>query len=431
MPQVGDKVQVITKKSTEEGILMPSSNENVTIIKLDTGYNVGFKKEDIKEVKLIKEKTKEQSKPKKEIPKKENLKTISILHCGGTIASKVDYETGAVKAKFSPEELLEMFPELGNLVNLRSKLVANMLSENMRFVHYNIIAKEIEKEIKAGSEGIIITHGTDMLHYTSAALAFVLENLNIPVLLVGAQRSSDRGSSDAFLNLKCAANFIANTDFAEVALCMHNSANDDVCSIIPGVKARKMHSSRRDAFKSINAEPFALIDNDGKIDWLRNDYVKRDGSKKLTLKLFKENLKIGIIKAHPQMFAEEIKAYEKFDGLILEGTGLGHFPVEKYDDHTKENELIFKEIETLAKKIPVVMTTQTIFGGINMNVYSPGRKLQEAGVLGNLLDMTAETALIKLAWLLSNYPKEKIKKLFSQNFRGEISSQRNYQEEFC
>lgn len=419
---------------------MPSSNKNVVMLKLDNGYNIGFQKKEVKSMTTTKKKpsvkktstkskkgfTNKTEKGKTKVTKKKNLKTVSILHCGGTIASKVDYETGAVKAKFKPEELMEMFPELGKIINIKSRLVANMMSENMRFAHYNQIAKEIEKE---KTDGIIITHGTDMLHYTAAALAFILEDLNIPVILVGAQRSSDRGSSDAFMNLKCAANFIAQSDFAEVAICMHSSTEDKTCSILPGVKSRKLHSSRRDAFQAVNSEPFASVNEEGKINWLRKTYVKQDGKRKLQLKLFKEK-KIGFLKAHPQMFSEELNIFEKFDGLILEGTGLGHFPTEKYDNNTKEHELITKAIEKLTKKIPVVMTTQTIFGGVNMNVYSPGRKLSEVGVLGNGQDLPAETAFIKLGWLLSNFEKSEISNLWNMNFRGEISNKRSFKKDF-
>ena len=433
-PKQGDLVKIKTEDREEKGILMPSPDEKAVIIKLDTGYNVGFEKKDVKELVVVEKKKeiecKAVSKVEKKVEKKEGLKTVTILHCGGTIASKVDYETGAVKAKFSPEELLEMFPKLGDIVNLRSNLVANMLSENMVFAHYNLIAQEIEKEIKAGTQGIIVTHGTDTLHYTSTALSFALEGLNIPVLLVGAQRSSDRGSCDASLNLKCAAHFIANSDFSGVAVCMHHSAEDDKCAIIPGVKARKMHSSRRDAFKAINTEPYALVDEEGKVEWLVGDYPKKKKSGELSLKLFDEKLKVGLLKAHPQMFAEEVNAYTDFSGIVLEGTGLGHFPVEKYDNKTSENEKVLLAIAELSKKIPVVMTTQTIFGGVNMNVYAPGRKLQEAGVLGNGLDMTAETAFIKLSWLLSNYPVEDVRELIGENLRGEINRSLSYEKDF-
>lgn len=348
------------------------------------------------------------------------MKTISILHLGGTIAAKVSPK-GGVSAQYTAKEILELYPEIKKLAAIKSRLVANMLSENMNFSHYNLLAKEIQKEIKSGVDGIIITHGTDTMHYTSAALSFILENLPVPVILVGAQRSSDRGSSDAALNLVSAVNFINKTDFAEVAVCMHASMEDTHCSILPGLKTKKLHTSRRDAFKPVNAKPYALIYHDQGLDLLRKDFKKVNKKSRLQLRLFNPKIKIGILKTHPNMSSEEIRFYSKFDGLILEGTGLGHAPIVKTDSFTSENLKIFSELEKLAKKFPVVMTSQCTFGRINMNVYNPGRKLQEIGILGNLNDMTPETAFIKLAWLLSNYKKSDVKDLISENLRGEIS----------
>ncbi|MEK6830106.1 MAG: Glu-tRNA(Gln) amidotransferase subunit GatD, partial [Nanoarchaeota archaeon] len=345
---------------------------------------------------------------------------ISILHTGGTIAAKVS-EKGGVSAQYTAKEILELYPEIKQLANIKSRLVANILSENMNLSHYNLLAKEIQKEIKSGVDGIIITHGTDTMHYTSAALSFILENLPIPVIIVGAQRSSDRGSSDASLNLVSAINFMNKTDFAEVAICMHATMEDTHCSILPALKTKKLHTSRRDAFKPINAKPYALVHHDKGLDLLRKDFRKANKKSKLNLKLFNPKIKVGILKTHPNMLAEEIKSYKNFHGLILEGTGLGHAPIEKIDNFTSENSKIFSELKNLAKKIPIVMTSQCTFGRINMNVYTPGRKLQEMGILGNMLDMTTETAFIKLSWLLSNYKKSEVKDLISENLRGEIS----------
>ncbi len=430
MPDPGDKVRITTTDTTEEGIFMSSPDENIILVKLENGYNIGFKKEEVTDLIILKKKEELPSIVSNKVHAKTGMKTITILHCGGTIASKVDYETGAVKAKFSPEELLEMFPELGEIANIKSHLVANMLSENMRFIHYNLIAKEIEKAIKEETDGIIITHGTDTLHLTAAALSFALEGLNIPILLVGAQRSSDRGSSDAFMNLKCAVQFIAKSDFQGVAICMHAHPDDDVCAILPGVKSRKMHSSRRDAFKAVNTEPLAFVDERGNVEWKNKNYSRFPENSFLTLALFKPDLKLGLLKAHPNMYVEEFQTYKHYDGLVLEGTGLGHFPIEKYDNHTREHEDIFEEIRKLAKQIPVVMTTQTIFGVVNMNVYSPGRRLIEAGVLGNGLDLPAEIAFIKLAWLISNYPQNEVREMFAKNLRGEIDERRSLEKKF-
>ncbi|MBT3323860.1 Glu-tRNA(Gln) amidotransferase subunit GatD [archaeon] len=415
--KVGDRVFVETKDKKMEGILMPSNKDDSIVLKLDSGYNLGVLKKKVKSVKVLKNFKEKKVKLKEHKPSK-NKKKVCILHTGGTIASKVDYETGGVVAKFKPEEILSMFPELEKLANVDSKLVRNMVSEDMRFEHYNLLAKAVEKEVKKGVDGIIITHGTDTMHYTSAALSFVLENLNVPVLLVGAQRSSDRGSSDAAMNLICAVEFIVNSKFHGVGICMHKNADDDVCWILPGLKSRKLHSSRRDAFKPINAKAIAEINYKTRsVKMLEKE--KEKSNEKLKLKLFKE-VKVGIVKAYPNMFADQLKVFEKYNGLVLIGTGLGHMPITEIDDFTKENKKILDQIKKLVGKMPVVMSPQTIFGRIDMNVYSPGRTLLDIGVIGNLSDMTPETSYIKLAWLLSNYPKE-VKEMYMENLRGEFN----------
>jgi len=232
----------------------------------------------------------------------------------------------------------------------------------------------------------------------------MLDDLPIPILLVGSQRSSDRGSSDSAINLICAANFIIKSDFAGVALCMHSSMDDESCYILPGLKVKKLHSSRRDAFQPINTKPIASINTKGKIKYLIKNYARKD-KKTIKASYFNEKLKIGFLKSHPNMHYSEIP--KKLDGIIIEGTGLGHLPI-------NSNVKLLSELKKL--KIPVIMCTQTIFGRVNMNVYTTGRKLQDYVMSGS--DMTPETAFIKLAWLLSN---KKDPKLMLSNLKGEIN----------
>ncbi|MDD5086828.1 MAG: Glu-tRNA(Gln) amidotransferase subunit GatD, partial [Candidatus Nanoarchaeia archaeon] len=401
---------------------VPEIEKDIVILKLESGYNIGIDKKNIKSIKLVK--TAENKKEKKaEVKQNKKLPTISILHTGGTIASKVDYKTGGVIAGFSESEMLDLFPELKNIANIKSRKIASMQSEMMRFPHYNIMAKEIEKEIKSGTDGIIITHGTDTMHYTSAALRFILEDLPVPVIMVGSQRSSDRGSTDAAVNLISACYFIANSDFADVSICMHENMSDDSCLILPALKTRKMHTSRRDAFRAINSVPIARVNfNEKDISFIAKDYDKGDKNRKLKLRLFNEKIKVGIVKTHTNMFADEFLAYKNFDGLVVEGTGLGHLPNEEIDEHTKENKKIFDSLKKMIKEgLIVVMSSQAIYGRIQMNVYTPLRELQDIGVLGHLSDMTPETSFIKLAWLLSNYNKDEVKQLITKNLKGEIS----------
>jgi glutamyl-tRNA(Gln) amidotransferase subunit D len=418
----GDKVKITTNDDSLEGVMMPSveqGGKDTMILKLINGYNVGIDKEDIKKIELI-EKHKEGKMAKEKVSTDSSLPKISILHTGGTIASKVDYRTGAVYSSFTPEDLLRMFPELSRIANFSSKLIAKMWSDDLRFSHFKLISDAIEEEVKKGADGIIIGMGTDNLAVASAALAFIVEKINVPVILVGAQRSSDRGSSDAAMNLICAAEFIAKSDFAGVAICMHESMNDDFCVILPPCKTCKLHSSRRDAFKPVNDTAIARVNYHTRaITFIKENYAKK-GKGALVLKPNMEE-KIGLLKIHINMFPEQFEFYKGYKGLIIEGTGLGHTPGQV------PNELceIHKKFYPAIKKVIdsgciVIMTTQTIFGRVHMHVYDKGTDLTGLGVIPGE-DMLANTAFVKLAWLLGNYPKEKAEALISKNLRGEIN----------
>lgn len=415
--KIGDSLEVITAETAYKGKAMPNSTKDIIFLKLDSGYNIGINKNKIKKIKLIKEEHQESKEEKSlKIEHKKGLPTIAILHTGGTIASRVDYKTGAVISSFKPEELLDLFPEISEIANIKSIFISNMFSENMSFEDYTKIAKAAINEIKPGTKGIIIGHGTDTLTYTAAALSFMFENLPIPIILVGAQRSSDRGSSDASMNIVCAIEFINKTDFSGVAICMHDSESDDHCIILPATKTRKMHTSRRDAFKAINDKPIAKINYSNRIIEMIK-HVGHNITKNLVLKPKMEN-KVGIIKAYPNINPNIIKSFKGYKGLIIEGTGLGHISIS-----------VFNEIKKLIKSgCIVVMASQCIFGRVNMNVYSTGRNLQDIGVI-SADDMLAETAYIKLAWLLANYKKNQVIELMHSNLRYEMK-ERILPEEF-
>ena len=423
MASPSDRVQITTKKSTEEGILIPSSEKNVVLIKLDNGYNMGFEKKDIKSTKVLK-KSKTSKSKKQKITKKKSLPTIAILHTGGTIASKVDYRTGAVFSDFSPEDLISLFPELKEIANLESQLISQMWSDDLRFANISLIAKAIEKHIKKGVKGIIIGIGTDNLAVASAALSFMVESSPVPIIFVGSQRSSDRGSSDAGMNLICAAEFVSKTDFGGVGVCMHGSANDRDCLILPGTKTYKIHSSRRDAFKSVNDDPIATIDYKSRKITFTNSYQKQ-GPLKINPKM---EDKVGLLKIHVNMFPEQFEVFKGFKGLVIEGTGLGHTPGQSPNKETAIHKKFYPILKSLIKSgCVVVMTTQCLFGGVNMNVYDKGRDLQELGIISGK-DMLANTALVKLSWLLAN--EKNVKKLVGENLRGEINEALKYEEEF-
>ena len=425
MTQPGDLVEIKTHAQTEQGILMPDPDEKAVIIKLDNGYNLGFERKDILSIKLI-EKRKETEIKKEEKNFDKKKKTIVILHTGGTIASKVDYKTGAVSAKFTAEDLLEMFPELNEVANIETELVSNMMSEDMMFGNYQKIAEAIKKHAKKNIAGIIVGHGTDTLGYTAAALSFMLEKINIPVLVVGSQRSSDRGSTDATQNLICAAEFITKTKFAGVAICMHNSSNDDYCAILPATKTRKMHTSRRDAFKAINDSPIALVDyNKRKVKFLKNDYTTKSKDKETILKeKFSKN--VGLLKVHPGIGSQLFKFFtENYKAFVIEGTGLGHAPT-----NVGINLKNYEALKHFIKKGGVVaITSQCLFGAVHPYVYTNLRRLSEIGCIF-CGDMLPETAFIKLSWLLGNYPISEAKELMAKNLRGEINEQISFENDF-
>ena len=428
---IGDVVEVVTKKETVRGVLMPSAEKDTVLIKLDTGYNMGFVKKEVQKIVVVQKATGKtgDEKGKKALFLNPALPTITILHTGGTIASKVDYRTGGVVASFTPEDLIGLFPELGQIANIKSELIAKMWSDDLRFSHFTLIAKKIEQQIKLGTKGIIIGMGTDNLAVAAAALSFIIEKTPIPIIFVGSQRSSDRGSADAGINLICAAHFITHSDFAGVAICMHESENDDRCVILPATKTYKLHSSRRDAFCAVNSAPIARVDYATRtIEFQTQEYTQRNAEKPVIKAEMEE--KVGLLKVHVNMFPAQFEFFEKYKGLIIEGTGLGHTPGQVPNPECAIHKKMYPAIRKLVDSgCVVVMTTQCLYGGVNMNVYDKGRDLLELGVVSGE-DMLANTALVKLAWLLGNYKVADVKKLMGENLRGEINVQHAYMPEF-
>jgi glutamyl-tRNA(Gln) amidotransferase subunit D len=424
---VGDKIRV----DSIEGILMPRTElveSDVIVLKMNNGYNIGIKFRDDLKIELIEKKKEQKLENQKNKEFDPSKPTVSILACGGTIASKVEYKTGAVFPSFSPEELIESFPEIGEIANIKSRKLFDLFSEDMQPEHWKVIAQEVAKEIESGVDGVVLMHGTDTMHYTSAALSFMLQDLPVPVVLVGAQRSSDRGSSDNRINLVSAVLFAAKGEIAEVVVCMHESSNDDYCAIHRGTKVRKMHTSRRDAFKSINISPLARVNYfERRIEYLTTSFKKRDKSRKLKLDT-SINPNVGVFYFHPGSKPEFLREMSKFyEGIVIAATGLGHIGVNPGNDKLAKNFLsVIKEL--IEKGIPIVFAPQTIYGRLNMNVYSTGRILENAGVIGSLCDWTIETALVKLMLVLGHTKDmDEIKKMMLTNIAGEISERIEYE----
>ncbi|NJF24372.1 Glu-tRNA(Gln) amidotransferase subunit GatD [Thermococcus sp. Bubb.Bath] len=412
---IGDLVRVTERDgSTYEGRVMPpyelSPGETLTI-KLDNGYNIGILIDAIESIEVV-EKAKEAPKMefKEVLPRKEGLPGVTILGTGGTIASRIDYKTGAVHAAFTAEELAKAVPEIFEIANITPKLLFNIMSEDMKPEYWKRIAHETAKALNSGEDGVVIAHGTDTLGYTAAALSFMLRNLTKPVVLVGSQRSSDRPSSDAATNLICSTR-MATADAGEVMVVMHGETGDTYCLAHRGTKVRKMHTSRRDTFRSINDIPIAKVWPDGKIEYLRYDYRKRSEGEVEVDDSFEE--RVAILKIYPGVTSELLEFFvdKGYKGIVIEGTGLGHTP----------NYMIPAIERAVENGVAVCMTSQCLYGRVNLNVYSTGRRLLKAGVIP-CEDMLPETAYVKLGWVLGHTDDpEEVRKMMLANYAGEIT----------
>ena len=415
-PKPGDKVEVQLIKENYKGILLesPENDKNILVLKLDSGYNIGLDKKKILEIKILKKFSEKEAKI--EIKKSKEKPNIAMIITGGTISARLNSKKGGVDWLDTPESLFKYYPEIFERINVAKIEVPFMkASEDMDFKDWKKIARVAEKFLNDPNiKGIIITQGTDFLHYTSAALSFFLKNLNKPVVLTYSQRSIDRASSDARLNLKCSA-LAAISDIAEIMVVGHATINDDFCYAIPGTKARKMHSSRRDAFKPINTKPFAKIFED-RIEIISN-YKKRNNKKKIKIdSKFEE--KVALVKIYPGQNPEILDYYlkKKYKGIVLELSGLGHAPTKR------ARKSWTKKLKDVQKKgLIICAAVQTIYGRLDPLVYSNGRELLKTGII-YLEDMLPETALVKLGYVLAKTKdRDKIKELMLTNMAHEIN----------
>ena len=408
--KIGDFIKIVTKTTEYSGNILPRyeySNEEFIVIKMLSGYNIGIDSNSITSIKKIKSGEEPKFIPPSKPDVKETLPKISILGTGGTIASRIDYKTGAVNPAFSAEELYSIIPELSSYANINTELISNIASEQMNPEDWKNMAEKVIEKIRDKNQGIVIGHGTDTMAYTSAALSFALVNCPIPVILTGAQRSTDRPSSDASLNMISSVIVASKNQLNGVYLAMHSSIEDNEVSIHCGTRVRKNHTSRRDAFQSIGIEPIAIV-NQGNVT-INKKF--NDDKNKFEIKVnFDEN--VSLLKFHPGFNPKIIDAIvdSNTKGIILEGTGLGHV-------NSKCNSAIKRAID---KGMFVGMTSQCLNGRIKMTVYSAGRDLLKLGVIP-LEDMLPETALVKLMWAYGNYKDEEIQKIMTTNIAGEFT----------
>ncbi|PSQ19251.1 Glu-tRNA(Gln) amidotransferase GatDE subunit D [Halobacteriales archaeon QS_8_69_26] len=387
----GDRVRVERADTEYEGVLLPSSTPDHLVVKLEGGYNVGIDRADA-DVDVLESGAYEVDVAGEEattsrVEFDEDLPTVSLISTGGTIASTVDYRTGAVTARFDAEDVLRAVPDLAGRANYRGRVVANILSENMEPSIWQDLAHAVHEEIEAGADGVVVMHGTDTMQYTASALSFMLET-PVPVVFTGSQRSADRPSSDNVMNAVCAVE-AAKSDAAEVLICMHADESDRYCALHRGTRARKNHTSRRDAFETVGREPLGRVDYRSEAVSFRRDYRER-GSVDLDLAPDLEP-SVELLKFAPGMDPAFLDVAEDKAGLVLEGTGLGHV-------HT---DLIPRIEELIEDGTTVVMTSQCIEGRVCDRVYDTGRDLLDAGVIEGE-DTLPGTATVKLMWALAN-----------------------------
>lgn len=413
----GDLLDVTSEGRDYAGVLMPHhefSHPDVLVLKLKNGYNVGVR---VGSSTVVKVAGKAEAREKAPRPANggQGKPVVAVLGTGGTIASYVDYRTGAVHPALSAGDLVATVPEIADVCDVRAEVLYSIFSENMTVENWQRLAGEAADRLNAGVEGVIVPHGTDTMGYTSAALAFMLGDVPRSVVLVGAQRSSDRPSSDAYTNLVSAARFITRSDMAEVVVLMHETSSDASAAVHRATKVRKMHTSRRDAFRSINAPPVARVDFEGGIEPLAP--YRRRSDVKVTPRLEMEK-DVALVQFYPGMspaLFESVLAKSK--GAVIAGTGLGHVSSELTDPIRR----------AIKAGTTVVMTSQCLHGRVNLNVYATGRDLLTAGVVPGE-DMLPETAYVKLMWVLGQTSDaEEVRRLMTSDLRGEITARREMQ----
>ncbi len=390
----GDVRVVNNSGSVFEGVILPRSesfDDLHLVLKLRTGYNVGVHVDRIAEIEELGHREAIYRIPESEFPRHPDKPDVTLLGTGGTIASRLDYRTGAVIPAFTPGELYGAVPELADVCNITTHKIFGVFSENLGWEEYAALANAVGQAIDDGAQGVVIGHGTDTMGHTAAVLSFMVQELPIPVVIVGSQRSSDRPSSDAALNLINAVTAAGHGDIAEVQVCMFGPTSDRYALLHRGTRVRKMHSSYRNTFRTIGDVPLATVE-DGSIRPLQNDYHRRDPNRKVVIDPVYDK-RVTTVYFYPDMDPDIIDALAErgYHGIVIAGTGLGHV-----------NRRIFAALERAIKAgVHIVMTVQTLWGFAQMYVYDTGRDLLELGVVP-LDNMLPETAHMKLGWVLGH-----------------------------
>ncbi len=408
--KVGDSVKII-EDLTYAGIVMPryeQTDDEHIVLKLKSGYNIGIEIKKIKNIELL---SSEKIEPKssKQVKTDSTLPKVLLLSTGGTIASKIDYRTGAVTPALSAEDLNSAVPELSQLANIDAEVLFSEYSENLQPEHWKKIAEKLDSLAKSDYKGIVVAHGTDTMQYSAAFLSFALSGYPIPIALVGSQRSSDRPSSDAAVNLISAVRFVIESNARGVFVVMQHNEKDELVVAHLGTRVRKNHTSKRSAFQTIGDNPAFLILGEKIEKNLEKEFFKQKGYEPK----INYDSRVALVKYHPGYDPKIINFLIEagFKAIIFEGTGLGHGGKNMYESVKKANE----------SGLYMGMTSQCIDGRVGMNVYESGRDLQELGIIP-LSNLIPETALVKAMWALGNSKDvTEMKNLMQKNIASEYS----------
>lgn len=405
--KVGDTIK-ITTDSDQTATIMPRyehSDDTHIVVKFKSGYNVGLGIDKIKKIEFLSGAT-SSLESNNSIKYNPSLPKILLLSTGGTIASRIDYRTGSVTPALTAQELNASVPELVEIANIDAEVLFSEYSENITPEHWIKIAQKLDSLAKSDYKGVLVAHGTDTMQYTAAFLSFALAGFPKPIVLVGSQRSSDRPSSDAALNLIGATKFIVKSDTNGIFVAMHNSENDDDTACHLGTRVRKNHTSRRNAFETVGAKPAFIVSGDAIIQNFSGSYYnQKDYSPKIGL-----DTKAALVKYHPGYDPRLVENLleQKYKAIIFEGTGLGHVGKTMYDVIKKARQ----------QDVFLGMTSQCLDGQVNMAVYESGRDLMHFGIIP-LSDMISETALVKAMWALGTDPKN-IEDVMLRNIASEF-----------
>lgn len=334
----------------------------------------------------------------------DKLPKVGVIGAGGAIcakASKDSWESG----ELSPQELIEYIPEIKNKFNLRVTTAFRTHSKNLQPEDWLTLANMIFIKLEE-SEGVVIPHGKDTLHYSASAISFMIQNLNKPIVFTGSQLTPGDIESDAKWNFYESLGIAAFADLAETVILYAGK-------IMRGTRAKQIRTATYYAFDSIGVP---LIGKAKHEIFLRGKYKKRNKKKPKLIDKIEPN--VSLIKMHPgfnpQLIEDLIDSGVK--GIVLEGFGLGNIPLAKRS--------VLPAIEkAVGKEIPVVITTecQHTTGWEQIIEKEVEEAPYKAGVIPSY-DMLSSTALVKLMWILGQTNNMgKVKKMMHTNYVGEIT----------